>query len=335
MSKVNSEIDILKFLFSIVIVFCHWHFHNFYAGFLAVEFFFIVSGFFYARKMDQNNTGGGILLDCVKFSPFLASGITVALIYHFLLNGWTLKTLRTTSLLAIGELLNFQMFGLPMFSSTGVTWYLSAMLIAKLLIFPILKTKNHLCILTLLCMFIYGYLNKNRGMLAGPGDWLGITYVGTLRGIAGISLGILCHKLTEKLKTYNYTLIGRFFFTILECFLYLVSVCYMWKSRATQWDFYIVLILFIGIAITMSEISFFSFINRWKIPFFRNASICIFLSHFYIVQYFEKNHPNFSGDEVKFLVIMQVIVCSTLTFLLSILYKKLGSFFYKKCFSVQ
>lgn len=55
----NLEIDILRFCFSIVVVFHHWSFHGFTAGYLAVEFFFIVSGYFFTNSIITKHLSGG------------------------------------------------------------------------------------------------------------------------------------------------------------------------------------------------------------------------------------------------------------------------------------
>lgn len=55
----NLEIDILRFCFSILVVFHHWSFHGFTAGYLAVEFFFIVSGYFFTNSIITKHLSGG------------------------------------------------------------------------------------------------------------------------------------------------------------------------------------------------------------------------------------------------------------------------------------
>ena len=55
--KSNLEIDMLKFLFSIVVVLCHWG--KLLNGGLAVEFFFIVSGYFFAKSIIAKQMYGG------------------------------------------------------------------------------------------------------------------------------------------------------------------------------------------------------------------------------------------------------------------------------------
>lgn len=223
-------------------------------------------------------------------------------------------------------MLHFQMFGLPMFSSTGVVWYLSAMYIGMAIltvIFNRYKEQFPISLPIIVVLFVYGWLNIKRGGLHDPGVWLGHTFVGTLRGIAGIALGAVCFSFVGLLKKFGFNFYGRIFLSILEVCCYLISGIYMWKFHPSYWDFYIVLLLFIGVSISLSELSLFSFINRFNIPFFRKASICILFSHFYVVQYFQTNYPQFTGRTGKLLVIAQVIALSVLNYLLAKLIKSL------------
>lgn len=268
-----------------------------------------------------------------NISAYIAAGIVLSLCWNFFLNNWTAEILfENFKLSFVGEMLNFQMFGLPMFSSTGVIWYFSAMYIGMsvvTLVFHHTKEKFPAISLALIVLFLYGWLNIKRGGLHDPGFWLGHAFVGTLRGIAGISLGVLCYKSTDFLKNACFNIRGRIFLSLVEVFCYFIAVFYMWKSPPSFWDFYIVLLLFVGVSISLSELSLFSLMNHRSFPFFRKASICILFSHFYVCVYFEKNFPQFEGLIGKTLVLMQVIFLSVSNYLLA----KLIQSFASKCIS--
>ena len=326
----NFEIDILKFLFSLVIVFHHWHFHSFETGYLAVEFYFIISGYFFTYFILNKQKYRGweyILKSIKKISPYLFAGIIISLSWNFIFNNWTVEILWTNIKLAfVGEMLHFQMFGLPMFSSTGVVWYLSAMYIGMAIVTIIFQKNKEVfptLQLILIVFFLYGWINIKRGSLQDPGFWLGHTFVGTLRRIAGIALGALCYKFTDFIKNFDFNIKGKIFISVIEVLCYLLSVVYMWKNHPCFWDSYIILALFVAISISLSEKSLFSFINHWYLSFFRTASICILFSHFYVCTYFEKNYPQFTGMTLKLLVVIQIIILSGLTFLISYLIKKI------------
>lgn len=321
----NVEIDILKFLFSIVVVAHHWMVFGFETGGLAVEFFFIASGFFFTKKVFGNHVyddGGKYILKSIKgISPFLFAGILVSLVWNFFLNSLTTDRLWVAMKLSfVGEMLHFQMFGLPMYPSTGVAWYLSAMYMGMAflaLLFRKTRESFPTIVLGLTVLFVYGWLNRTRSGLQEPGDWLGNCYVGALRGIAGISLGALCYRFVLFLRNFGFNLKGRIFLSAVEFCFYARSVFYMWRKSPSFWDFYVVLMLFIAVSISLSELSLFSFVNKWKMPFFRRASICILFSHYYAVQYFEKNFPQFTGLTAKLLVVLQVVLLSVLNYVLA------------------
>ena len=327
----NVEIDILKFLFSIVVVFHHWEFFGFKTGALAVEFFFIVSGFFFTKKVFADRMygeGGKYIVKSIKgISPFLFAGILTSLTWNYFVNDWKIEwLLDVMKLSVIGEMLHFQMFGLPVYPSTGVVWYLSAMYMGMAFLALLFKKSREsfpTIFLTLTVLLIYGWLNVNRSGLHDAGYWLGNCYVGALRGVAGIFLGALCYRVVLCLRNFGFNLKGRILLTAVEFCFYLYSAIYMWRRSHSLWDFYLVLALFVAVSISLSELSLFSFVNRWKMPFFRRASICILFSHFCVVKYFEKSFPQFTGVTAKLLVVLQVVLLSLLNYVLAELIKRL------------
>ena len=90
------------------------------------------------------------------------------------------------------ELLNLQMLGFPVFSSTYVSWYLSAFMFASFLIYPLMCKNRELCnkyLAPLCALFLYGLIMKEQSTVGNVLGWHGFIFSGMLRGVAGIFWG--------------------------------------------------------------------------------------------------------------------------------------------------
>lgn len=221
-SKRNGEIDFLRFLFSIVIVFTHfnnnYHFGFFTNGSIAVEFFFIVSGFLMAthvKRMKNKPATSAEIADATwsfiirKVSSFfsyyicaifLSLVIRNILIRHaslFTVAKDLLRSIPTFTLTFMG--LNYSNMSLYV----GNTWYLSAMIIAMFILYPLLLKSFQFStkvVFPLLSLFIIGYLYNIYGTITKWDKWVGFCYVGILRAVAEIALGASLYHLSSALN---------------------------------------------------------------------------------------------------------------------------------------
>ena len=156
--KRNSEIDLLKFLFSVLIMLFHCRkmftpegSPLFQSGYTAVEFFFIVSGYLMANSA-RKYKGENIAADTFDFMkkklsslmPFVFAAFIITFISVEAANKFNIKKLIFKLIGSLQEVLFLKMFGTKSISYyNGPSWYISAMLIAMLAIFPLLlKYKN-------------------------------------------------------------------------------------------------------------------------------------------------------------------------------------------------
>lgn len=240
-------LDIIKFLMSLIIVIYHYNYfcmdnsslYLFRGGYLAVEVFFVISGFlFYRFEIESKDRyiGGKRIFSCMKhkvaglypayiFSLLTAFGIDIAAkINNMTVTDFLKSCFRFGSdALLIGE------WGIPKIKQTYniVTWYISAMLFACivwLLLFKYIKVRSSYMILTL-TILLYGYLGLQAGNLHVHGNR---TYIlltdGALRGIAGMGAGFLAYYLYKKLGSLNAVYIKMIYFisfagTVLVLFL--------------------------------------------------------------------------------------------------------------------
>ena len=81
--------------------------------------------------------------------------------------------------------------GLDGYEVVGATWYLSAMIIAMMLIYPLLlKNKNYFLWVfsPLVAVLGYGFIRKHDGAFLTT-VWNGFCYAGIVRALAGLCLG--------------------------------------------------------------------------------------------------------------------------------------------------
>ncbi len=149
----NGSIDFWKFIFSVLILLYHSRSFAqakeslFIGGAIGVEFFFIVSGVFLASseessKETQTSLGQDTFQFMKKkilsFMPdiYIAWGIAFV-VEH--LNKFSFHDIIRDGITSIWELLFLTEAGFTGYISNRVTWYISAMLLAMLFIFPLMR----------------------------------------------------------------------------------------------------------------------------------------------------------------------------------------------------
>lgn len=196
-SKRNSLIEFYRFLFSMWVVWYHGFFvvknQYFNHGYIAVEFFFILSGFYILKAIDK-----------YKDKSFFTG------LWQLL---WSrIKSLGLPFLVGLVFVVWF-MFLEGQISLLGYLWYIPFMLLSFALIFVLkrlIKNTNWF-ILTLISIVVISYLLLYIPILEG---W------GLFRGLGGVSLGVLISyipkvNLKTKFVNFNWIITGLLFVIIL------------------------------------------------------------------------------------------------------------------------
>ena len=233
----NGEIDFWKFIFSLIIVIHHSYFfipnqtrYFFGQGSICVDFFLIISGYFMANSMCRKKleyTPETIGSDTIKFifgkiKSFLYYYIfaSVVIFITTLIKDGVAESLLTGKIFnIIFSALFLNMTGLPDYNLISSSWYLSAMLLCMMIIYPIFRKNKNLfinVIAPLTAILLYGYIMKESGYVGGPSEWYGFIYKGVLRGFAGICLGCVAYNISEWLKKQNITKIISLLLSVYE-----------------------------------------------------------------------------------------------------------------------
>ena len=296
-AKRNGTIDFFKFIAAVMIAAYHVArggvfsenagFHFFYRGYIGVEFYFIVSGYLLAAK--AANYGGGSVLNAnlrmirkkfLRIFAYLYPAVLVANAIRIMMD-YSPHTLAHNLLYSVPELLNLQMLGFPTFVSIYISWFLSALMFASFLIYPLLCKCRELLskyIAPLFSVALYGFIMQQNGGLGNPGKWYGITFSGMLLGVAGIFWGAAYElKLHfDRLEDEDRPLLGTFEIFGYVCFLYYG----IFVSIENSADFLLLLPLLLSVSISFSNKSVLN--KRFSHPafsFMGALSFSIYLSH--------------------------------------------------------
>lgn len=226
-SRHNAEFDFWKFIASIIIVLHHSYFLfdnqriYFGTGSVFVEYYFIVSGFFFAQSMLKKNRPydrAAIGRESTAFILHKIKGLYSYFIFSFICVFAARVALNTNpDGLKLDNLCN-SVFDFLFLSQAGlpgsglvpgdVYWYLSAMMIALFILYPVFRWNSDLFIRyisPIAAIFLYGFFAVHDGQIGDPHKWYGFIYKGLLRGVAGICLGSAMYGLSvylsEKIQT--------------------------------------------------------------------------------------------------------------------------------------
>ncbi len=279
-SSNRNSLDFFKFVFSVVIVLFHsrmlttdqseWIVINGRAG---VEFFFIVSGCLMCASSDRRKSSGNIGFDtfvymrnkiCRLMPNFLIAYIIAFIVYHYNAGIENWRVIVTNAAKAIPEILFIKNSGIRFVSYNGPTWYISAMLLSMLILYPLLRKMgdSFYVFATVIMLFILGYFFQTFGTLSDLENWNGWILKGTLRAMSGLCAGCLCYKGSIILGRHRCTVFGKVVFTVIEWGGYILAIALCCSFFSSACDYLIFLLFMISVTITYSNISFDDIIFR-------------------------------------------------------------------------
>ena len=234
MKKRNGEIELFRFVFAVLVwlrhgtkLFVGERFQNlFTCGALAVDFFFIVSGYLMTvtcakhcaddqGKCDLGKeTAGFIIRKYFGLMPeYLVAWIFAFVLYLFGLDEINLSIFVREAVAWLFELIPLSMTGLSHGVFHNALWYISAMLMAMAVLYPLCR--RYFSFFTrigapLITVFLMGFFELNYGTTLDQQILIGSSlYKGFLRGISGICFGAALYPAVEKIKDTDWTPAGR------------------------------------------------------------------------------------------------------------------------------
>lgn len=183
---------------------------------------------------------------------------------------------------SVPEFLLLQKFGFPEQSVNIVEWYLSAMLIAMAVIYPLAASCYSLfarVIAPVLGLGILGCMTYMLGTFSDQDLWLGFVQAGVLRAFAEISLGISVYEASKALSEQRLTTGKRWALTAVEVVSIVLVFCYLVLGTTGTFELQVLLCMMVSVALIFSGQTFGSrfFQQKWILQLGR-LNLCFYLS---------------------------------------------------------
>ena len=326
----NRAVEFYRFLFSIVV--CIFHFRTytpscrpFDSGYLAVEFFFILSGFFLAKSAERKRGSSvkenadqslSFLIKRYKrlYPHYLFTVLCIAIVRIFVVGNLTVKAwLRK----GISEILMLQSFGTGQVLSV-VLWFSSAMVIASLIVYfvrllnPALSTVSF----PLISVAIYSYFLQTYKTIGATFSYSHLFSDGVWRAVAGIMIGCVCYDIVQWLKKYDFSR-HKLLFTFAEALLVITIFTLLYRPAYREKNYILILLYILFVIILFSQKSYISGILDTRFSaFLGKISYAIYLNQIIVYMIFFNRFPadeNTSMLKSTFLYLVIVIVLSVIT----------------------
>lgn len=331
--KYNGAIDFWKFIFCLIILFFHigetYGGKNYYFewGMYAVEFFFVVSGYFMcvsAESAERKNTGKSlgretfcfIMHKITRILPAYLFCYLLAFVKWFIYSGYDIlvgKGFQIFFRTVVKMLPNFllvYMCGVYGKEIIRITWYISAMLIAMLVIYPLVrkfKDSYMLIAAPIVVMLTSGYFAATthyNGIL----QYTGLMPHGLERAFIGINLGCIVYMFSNYIKQYDFTRLSRVLLSIAEIGGYL-TIIYLMDASGRNCAYIINIFLLFTVAITASKKSGISGLFDNKLSkFLGEMSLYIYLCQSPARGFIGKLYPKLSyGKGFIYITVLSLV----------------------------
>lgn len=345
--KRNYYIDFIKFIFSVVIVFYHsWILTEpgargyFYYGYLAVDFYFIVTGYLMmlsiSKKEDYLSLGKDtfVFLKNKLFTilPYILLSYLISVVLLYRNDIFNMQFIFSNSV--IGEILQLSSTGTGMTLNTA-TWYISSMMIALLILYPLARKykDTYIYIISpIILLFILTLVNCQGIYIS---NHIGVSFLGQnglYKAFICLILGNYAFLLADKIKNYKTTTLNKILFTMLETILY-CSLLYTFYFGVFG-SIMVFAVTFLVVTITFSDKSYTGKIFNNKI-FVKlgKFGFVMFLNNTYVRYFIYNKFYYLSYREKLFYYLLAVLLISSLSYvLIDILPKKLRKIYLKaKC----
>lgn len=316
----NYQIEFWRYFFTCVI--CMLHFEAAYftdgsqpvfkCGYLGVEFFFILSGFFLMKHLDkkEENAIGYTIGRIQRLYPNLVLSWIFLICNIAYFNHYSFTDILREIKLHVWEYLLMNITGITWDILNGPTWYLSALIIAGYFVYWVAKWNRKAfleCIAPLIIILVYfWYIPMGEGL-----DYhlhIGrIFYAGIERAFGGLCIGCITYKLSNYLISKN---LRGGIFTLIECAVIVAILDVVFYGEKNSGNFLVLLAFPILIVIEYNGLSYLSkLLNRKIFGFLGKSCMSIYVNQVFIIGIFQRyfaRHKGFFQDGILFLLLITI-----------------------------
>lgn len=339
----NGEVEFVRFIMAVIIVIhhtqknCDTGSYLFIVGSLAVEFFFLLSGYLMVQSIQKlsasesnmspvEETWGFLLRKVKSFLPEVVIAGLVALLMMLCLLHIAGKE---KIILAVGGVFNdvflFRSFYLKDWAGVnGPVWYLSSMLICMSLLFPLFRKFGSAPWILTLSLLIIGLLIHETGCVRGPSNWFVFTLKGNLRAFAEIGIGAFAYYACSALKNCRWTVLGRWLLFWVKWLILIGLLTFMgvgaWKL--SEGIFVALMWLYLVLVFTRGSVDGY-FYDKKLFYFLGKLSLPLYLIHFSIIKIYNTYFPaEWSALEKNATVLLMSLCAAPLVMYLAALWRK-------------
>ncbi len=352
MKKRNGKIEVLRFVFAICVVLLHtdqkiFDFKGLLEyGAMSVEFFFVLSGFLLGKhvadhsdRSDSDDTKDYIIHKVLRFLPNYILSFTFVFIIYCIKH---CKSVHDFFLLLLRILPDFMLlrewgWSAKLLSIIGPTWYLSVLIICTVILYPLCR-KNETWFkygAFIVGSLLIGCLRLKYNELISPYVIVldGMMYKGLVRGFAEMCLGISCYHVSEMLKKYTYTKIGKFALSMIELVSFFLVLYVVLLSNKPEYNIYALIGCLFMITIIFTEKTYGSDLFDHPISYYLGKlSLSLYLSHWCIIGFFRKDNGFIHGIDSAQKVLIPLLSAVLLAMLVDRLSDKIKKIGIKRFF---
>ncbi len=321
----------MKFIFSICIVLYHMYrmllgrkkFAMISLGYILVDFFFIVSGYFFYNSVLKIKKKADIYHEninstkkrLIRFLPYSVIIWVIGSIVLFFNN----KISYSETLLGFFNTFLFDMSGVNGYLMNGSLWYLSSLIILFFILTPIIynnKDKFSKYFAPIIILFGLGYLyQRSEHLNVFSTGWNVIVYDGLVRALVDINIGIVVYEISNYIKEYiKNSKLKVIILNIIQLILYALLFGFIiFYKNSGRCDYLVLIVISLALTTTFSSDYLGGKLDFSITRYLEKLSLPIFINHFVIITLMNV----FCGQ--KNLFIVNVIICLAITITFSII----------------
>lgn len=272
--KKSIAIEWNRFLFSLVIAVFHMSAQRefFPNTYVVSEYFFIVTGFLTIKsvvEMDGKETEHVTEMTVrflkkkfISLLPYSIFAFVMSIPVLWFTERWKLVEAAKNILYGIPEMLFLGESGLKFVTYNRQVWYISAMLIALAIIYPMMvkDVKRFLYVLTPVgTALLYGFIYHHfwNGFIAGPYESYFILRGTVIRALAGLLLGCLMYALCQAVERRDVFCNAFWHFMELAGYLFMLAYAAFASGTVAALEHIAVYCLGISVMVSFSKYSLF------------------------------------------------------------------------------